>query len=90
MLITHIMSEFISLMIQASPYPLLIAPCNHAGDLLDSVKMRLLPPVSSRNAIQCIRPDRLDHDTVWQTRDHTTFFIDIALMDADLIRAAGA
>ena len=48
------------------------------------------PPVSSRNAIQCIRPDRLDHDAVWQTRDHTAFFIDIALMDADLIWAAGA
>ena len=40
LLITHIMSEFISLMIQASPYPLLIAPHNLAGDLLDSVKMQ--------------------------------------------------
>ena len=40
LLITHIMSEFISLMIQASPYPLLIAPRNHAGDLPDSVKIR--------------------------------------------------
>ena len=38
LLITHIMSEFISLMIQASPYPLLIAPRNPAGDLPDSVK----------------------------------------------------
>ena len=28
LLITHIMSEFISLMIQASPHPLLIAPRN--------------------------------------------------------------
>ena len=27
-------------MIQASPYPLLIAPRNHAGDLPDSVKIR--------------------------------------------------
>ena len=40
LLITHIMSEFISLMIQASPYPLLIAPRNLAGDLLDSVKKK--------------------------------------------------
>mgnify|MGYP001639387446 CR=1 FL=1 len=39
LLITYIMSEFISLMIQASPYPLLIAPRNHAGDLPDSVKV---------------------------------------------------
>ena len=38
LLITYIMSEFISLMIQASPYPLLIAPRNPAGDLPDSVK----------------------------------------------------
>ena len=38
LLITSIRSEFISLLIQASPHPQLIAPRNPAGDLLDSVK----------------------------------------------------
>ena len=36
------MSEFISLMIQATPHPLLIAPRNHAWDLLDSVKQPVI------------------------------------------------
>ena len=38
LLITFIVSKLALLMIQASPHPLLIAPRNHAGDLLDSVK----------------------------------------------------
>ena len=29
----------VPLLIQASPHPLLIAPRNHAGDLLDSIKV---------------------------------------------------